>query len=274
MDLTLPTRKFRFNGWLGLTFILLVLATTSCNRKTRNVLFNTPKKYEKMGLAVVHLNGDSTKSAEDYSHRIRPDDRIALRFLNNFDISAGVTINKQGGAERGIGFLVDKEGLVSLPMLGRVNLKGMTKQEAQIKLEELYSEIFKNPNVEVSITGLSVAVQGEVRSPGVYQLQREKTTVLEMIANAGGITQFGKKKVVKVVRNIAQGEKPEIFIFDLRQLDAIETTELILRDKDVIYVEPRDIRVVAEAVSPYSSFFALLSTITTITVVAINIVGR
>ncbi|HHG85628.1 MAG TPA: hypothetical protein ENJ82_12845 [Bacteroidetes bacterium] len=274
MDLTQPTRINRFGALIGLICILMVTAITGCSKENRNILFNTPKQYEKMGLAVVHLNGDSTKSTEEYQHRIGPDDRIALRFLNNFDISAGVTITKQGSAESGVSFLVDKGGMVSLPMLGRVEVKGLTKQEAQVKLEELYSANFKNPSVEVSILGLSVAVQGEVRSPGVYQLQREKTTVLEMIATAGGITQYGKKKVVKVVRGIAQGVEPEIYIFDLRQLDAIETSELILRDKDIIYVEPRDIRVFAEALSPYSSFLTLLSTVTTITVVAINIVGR
>ncbi|MEM7037110.1 MAG: hypothetical protein AAF570_09045, partial [Bacteroidota bacterium] len=100
---------------------------------------------------------------------------------------------------------------------------------------------------------------------------REKTTLLEILSAAGGITQFGKQRVVKVFRNVAMDKEPEIFIFDLRQLDAIETTELILRDKDVVYVEPRDIRVVANAVAPYSTFVTLLSTAATLTVIIINI---
>lgn len=274
MNLRNATHTLKAVALPGLLLCVMLLAVSGCSKKTRNVLFNTPKKYQKLGLAVVHLNADSSGGLENYEHRIQPDDRISLRFLNNFDISAGVTITKQGGAENGISFLVDKEGLVSLPMLGRVNVLGMTKREAQAVLEKQYGTIFNNPSVEVTVTGLSISVQGEVRDPGIYELEREKTTLLEMLAAAGGVTQYGKKKVVKVVRGTAQNKEPEILIFDLRKLESIETSDLILRDKDVVYVEPRDIRVVAEAVSPYSSFLAILSTVTTITVVAINIVGR
>ncbi|MEM1000233.1 MAG: polysaccharide biosynthesis/export family protein [Bacteroidota bacterium] len=296
------------NNLKGITISLILagclLAVTGCNKRTRNVLFNTPKQFQKMGLAVVHLNpysvyiadsmaiadslnrvaalarGDSSVleippfERNNYEHRIQPDDRIALRFLNNFDISSGVTITKQGGAENGITFLVDREGFVSLPMLGRVYVKGKTKQEAQVMLERRYSENFKNPSVEVSLVSLSVSVQGEVRNPGIYELARERTSLLEVLAAAGGVTQYAKKRVIKVVRGVAQNQEPEILIFDLRKLDAIETTDMILRDKDVVYVEPRDIRVVADAVAPYSSFLAILSTVSTITVVAINVVSR
>ena len=274
MNLRIATKTLKTVLVPGLLLCVMLLAVTGCSKKTRNVLFNTPKKYQKLGLAVVHLNADSSGGLENYEHRIQPDDRISLRFLNNFDISSGVTITKQGGAENGISFLVDKEGLVSLPMLGRIDVLGMTKREAQEILEAKYSTIFNNPSVEVTVTGLSISVQGEVRDPGIYELEREKTTLLEMLAAAGGVTQYAKKKVVKVVRGTAQNKEPEILIFDLRKLESIETSDLILRDKDVVYVEPRDIRVVAEAVSPYSSFLAILSTVTNITVVAINIVGR
>lgn len=225
-----------------------------------------------MGLAVVHLNPDTTALVDDnYQHRIQPDDRISLRFLNNFDISQGVTITEGGAGNMGITFLVDKEGAVTLPMLGRVDLEGYTKKSAQELLERLYSAHFKAPNIEVTIMDLSVSVQGEVGSPGIYQLQRERTTLLEVLAAAGGITAFGKQDVVKVIRGTAQDKNPEIFIFDLRQMEASKTSELILRDKDVIYVEPRDVQVLGSRISPYSSFLSILTTVATLTVVVINL---
>ncbi|MEM7036043.1 MAG: polysaccharide biosynthesis/export family protein, partial [Bacteroidota bacterium] len=117
------------------TILLSVLLGSGCQNRTRNVLFNTPKRYQKMNVAVVHLNADTTADNELYQHRIQADDRIAIRFLNNFDISERITMTQQGGGESGISFLVDKTGHVSLPMLGKVYLEGMTKAEAQVALE-------------------------------------------------------------------------------------------------------------------------------------------
>jgi polysaccharide export outer membrane protein len=264
------TKYFMQRANLMLTVMLALLATLAgCNKDYRNVLFNTPREYQKMGLAVIRLNPDSSYSNERYQHRIQPDDQIAVRFLNNFDISEGVTMTEQGA--QGITFLVDKEGYVSMPMVGRIPVAGETKQTAQAKLEEAYSKHFKSPNVEVTILNLSVSVQGEVGSPGVYPLKRERTTLLEILAEAGGISPFGKQHVVKVIRGAGQDKDPEVFIFDLRQMGAVKTSDLILRDKDVIYVEPRDIQVVGAKIAPYSNFLTILSTIATISVVVINL---
>jgi polysaccharide export outer membrane protein len=258
------------NAKLFMAWGLLALALLSgCSRPYRSVLFNTPKKYERLGLAVVHINPDTSSLAKSYQHRIQADDLISLRFLNNFDIAEGLTITESAG--QGIPFLVDKEGDVNLPMIGKIKLIGDTKQSAQTKIEEAYSKHFKNPNVEVSILNLSVSVQGEVRTPGIYQLRRERTTLLEVLAAAGGISQFGKEHVVKVVRGSGQDKEPELYIFDLRQIDAVKTSDLVLKDKDVVYVEPRDVQVLGSKIQPYSSFLSILTTVGTLTVVVINI---
>ena len=257
---------------MAMILVMCLLSLSACNRHYRNVLFNTPVKYQKMGLAVVHMNPDTTaKSDDNYQHRIQPDDLISLRFLNNFDIAEGVTMANGEGSGGGINFWVDKEGHVSLPMLGLVNLKGHTKKTAQVLLQQRYAQHFKDPNIEVTILNLSVSVQGEVGNPGIYELRRERTTLLEVLAAAGGVSQFGKQSVVKVIRGTGQDREPEIFIFDLRQLASIKTSDLILRDKDVIYVEPRDIQVLGSRITPYSSFLTILTTITTLSVIFINL---
>jgi polysaccharide biosynthesis/export protein len=253
-----------------MTLLLCLCSLSACHRQYRNVLFNTPVKYQQMGLAVVHLNPDTNATADEtYQHRIQPDDLISLRFLNNFDIAEGVMM-ADGGQNGGINFWVDKEGYVSLPMLGLINIKGHTKKTAQTLLQQRYSQHFKDPNIEVSILNLSVSVQGEVANPGIYELRRERTTLLEMLAAAGGISDGGKQQVVKVIRGTGQDKDPEIFIFDLRQLESITTSDLILRDKDVIYVEPRDIQVVGSRLTPYSGFLSILTTVAALTGIILN----
>lgn len=277
MDLKQRTLNRLAPSLLVGTLLCLATLISGCNKKTRNVLFDTTaymkkhKELKKSKPPLIHINKNPDFDPKNYQHRIRPDDRISIRFLNNFDITQGVTITEQGAGNTGVSFLVDKEGKVNLPMLGKVQLEGYTKQEAREKLEKMYTKDFVNPSIEVTVQNLSVTVQGEVKNPGVFELARERTTLLEIIAEAGGITQYGKNRKVKVVRNVAADVDPEILIFDLTQLDAIESEYLVLRDKDIIYVEPRDIRVIATAITPYTGFLSLLSTVATVTVVVINI---
>ncbi|HEX2899224.1 MAG TPA: polysaccharide biosynthesis/export family protein [Bacteroidia bacterium] len=241
-------------------------------QRLRNVLFNTPKSYEKQSIPLIHLNPDSARIAAGYEHRIESDDQIGIRFLNNIDITKGLTM-VEGSSPTGVPFLVNKNGEIDLPQVGKLKVLGMTKQEAKEAIEKQYSVQYRDPKVEIAILNLSVSVQGEVGSPGVYPLLRERTSLIEVLSAAGGVSQFGKRNVVKVLRGVGQRKEPEILIFDLRQLDAIKTEDMYLRNKDIVYVEPRDIRVIADALQPYTNVLSLLSTISTLTVVVLNL-GR
>ncbi len=250
----------------GIGFLLV-----SCNRPSRNFLFDTPRKYERLRAPIVHIGGDSTKSnADEYEHVIQTDDRLSIRFINDVEFASQLQATAQQN-NSGMEFVVDRNGNISLPLLGLVNVGGQTRFEVQEMLFAEYSKSFKNPSIEVRLVGLSVSVQGEVARPNIYPLPREKTTLVEVIATAGGITAFGKKRVVKVVRGAGNGNEPEIFIFDLTQLDAIESSEMILRDKDIVYVEPRNIRAIANALAPYSTFLAFLSSVGSIAVITYSI---
>jgi polysaccharide export outer membrane protein len=241
-------------------------------QRLRNVLFNTPRSYEKQRLPVVHINPDSARIKAGYEHRIQIDDQIGIRFLNNLDITKGLT-QSETGAVGGVGvpFLVNKNGEVDLPGVGKLKVLGMTKQEVKEAVEAKYAVEYRDPKVEIAIMNLSVSVQGEVNSPGVYPLVREKTSLLEVLSSAGGISAFGKRRVVKVIRGVGMLREPEILIFDLRQLDAIRTEDMFLQDRDIVYVEPRDIRVLADAISPYTTILSILTTLGTLTVVALNL---
>jgi polysaccharide export outer membrane protein len=241
-------------------------------QRLRNVLFNTPRSYEKQRLPLVHINPDSVRIAAGYEHRIAIDDMIGIRFLNNLDITKGLTQAESGGsAVGGVPFLVNKNGEIDLPAVGKLRILGMTKQEVKAAVESKYAKEYRDPKVEIAVLNLSVSVQGDVQTPGVYPLVREKTTLLEVLSAAGGISQFGKRRVIKVVRGVGQLKEPEILIFDLRQMDAIRTEDMYLQDRDIVYVEPRDIRILADYISPYTAMLSILTTLGTITVLILNI---
>ncbi len=251
---------------------MALMVTAVHAQRLRNVLFNTPKAYERQRLPVVHINPDSARIVAGYEHRIQVDDQIGIRFLNNFDITKGLTQTESGSVGGGgVPFLVNKNGDIDLPAVGKLNILGMTKQEVKTEVEQKYSVQYRDPKVEIAILNLTVSVQGEVSAPGVYALVREKTTLLEILSRAGGIGTYGKARLVKIVRGAGQLTEPEILIFDLRQLDAIRTEDMYLQDRDVIYVEPRDVRVFANSISPYTTLLSILTTFGALTAVILNL---
>ena len=256
--------------WSGAMIGILLCFTILQSGCRSQRLFYTPKSYEKLDDPVVRINVDESVDNANYQHKIIPDDRLSIRFMNNIEFANGL----QTPSGQGSIFLVDLKGFINLPLVGPVNVGGMTREEVQNKLMERYGESFTNPSIEVQITGLSVSVQGEVSRPGIIELPRERTSLVEVLASAGGITAYGKKDVVKVIRGVSQEEDSEIYIFDLTQLDAIESTDLILRDKDIVYVEPRGIRIFGNLLAPYATFLSLLSTAGSLALVTFGILRQ
>lgn len=266
------TTKLPFPSRIGqfLIFSLLLSGLLSgCSYKKKNVLFKTKTKIETGGVPIYRLNAQAPPEDSLYLHHIQPDDRIAVRFLNNFDISTGVNMASGGGSVNEMGFLVGTDGKVRLPLLGPVYLQGHTRVSAANYLEELYKPHIRNPNIEVSVLNISVSVMGEVVNPGLYVLNKERTNLLEVLAMADGVNRFGRLKEVKVIRGDLKD--PEIIIFDLRQIEAIGTEDLIVHDNDIVYVEPRDIKLLGDAILPYTS---LISAFTALALVIVTIQQR
>lgn len=135
------------------------------------------------------------------------------------------------------GYLVDKDGFVDLPVLGRIKLTGYTTNEAkEIVLNEA-NKYFKQPTVIVRYANFKFSVTGEVLKPGVYVTPNEKVSILDAIALAGDMTIFGKRDNVLLIRENADGSKTPYRV-NLFKSDIISAPYFYLRQNDFIYVEP------------------------------------
>jgi len=151
-------------------------------------------------------------------------------------------------------YLVRLDGSIYLPMVGNVNLQGLTIHDANLKLVELYSDFFVDPYVITKYTNKRVTVLG---APGgqIIPLTNENVTIAEMIAMAGGLQRTGNASKITLIR----GE--EVFLIDFSSVDGYYKTNQIVKAGDIIYIEPIN-RVITEN----SSTIALvLSSITTVT---------
>ena len=260
------SKLFSFNK---LAVVLAIFLLASCTYKGKNILFKTSHKIKAKNPITV-INGEKD-TITDYKHRIKVGDRIQIRFLNNYDIGQGAmqsATSAGNNAQIGIadkGYMVNYDSTVTLPLLGRLNLVGLSRLECAKKLEKEYSKYIINPIVDVNIASLSVTILGEVNISGKILLDKENTTVVDIIALAGGFKDTGKKKDIKIIR----GE--EIIIIDMKQVESLYSNKIIIHDNDIIYVEPYGVKAALESVSTLAVASTILVGITQIVLLTLQI---
>ncbi len=247
----LNSRIIRLTGLVVFVFSVL----SSCSYKNKNTLFKTPKKLKTDKPVAVF--GAQTSDTVIYRHRIKPGDRLQIRFLNNYDIGQAAIQSATSQANRDInaekGYLVNYDSTVTLPLIGRTNLVGKTRLEAAKFLEAKYSEWgIINPIIDLNIASLSVTVLGEVNVPGKILLDKENTTLVDVIALAGGLTQGSKKNNIKIIRG------KEVILVNVKLVDPLYSPAIVIQDNDIIYVEPFGIKAALDPVGSGSAGITLL----------------
>lgn len=239
-----------------LYILLFSLVLFSCRS---SVLYKTPvdKIYKKQLKKGTYTYSSDTSL---YEHRVQVDDRLSIKFLNDFE-----DINKpeNNTISEPPTYLVDKLGNIRIPMLGKVFVKGKTAGEIADLLEKEFKKFEKSPNIVVEIVNLEVFLQGEVKKPGKYQLTKERTHITEIIAEAGGITPNGKSEFVKIIRGGLI--HPKVIYLDMTKIQGLKSNDLYLRKGDVIYIEPRGITIASNKIRPYTAFTSIITTLVTVT---------
>lgn len=245
---------------LGIFYMLLVMA--GCSYKNKPVLLKTPSKIKTNGAPIYRYNAPMDSVDANYQHRIQPDNRIKIIQLNRDIAEATSAILIADG------FLVDPNGNIRLPIVGEVFVQGLTRQEAARLLEKVYGIYFKDPMFQIEILNLYAMVIGEsgTNSGGYFvNLDKEKTHLLEVLGKAGGVPSFTKIRYVKIIRG--NYKDPQIIIVDMSQIAVIKEDDLVMQNGDLIYLEPKGIRIVSEAVTPYVGLFAFLNLFGTIVLI-------
>jgi polysaccharide export outer membrane protein len=137
------------------------------------------------------------------------------------------------------GFLVDANGNIEYPRLGSFHAEGLTKQELAAQIKKKLTEpveLLKDPTVIIRFLNYKVTVIGQVGHEGVVTVPGERLTILEAVGLAGGITDYGKKEKIKIIREI--NGKREIGMIDLSSKDLFESPYYNLMQNDVVIVEP------------------------------------
>lgn len=163
------------------------------------------------------------------------------------------------------GYQVDSLGTISLPIIGTVEVEGLTLKQIKEKIQKKSLEFLKDPAIKVKLLSFKVNVSGEVRNPGVYYSYNEKLSILEAISMAYGVTENAKVKNVMVIRQTEKGSNT--YNVDLTSKSLFASNAYYLQPNDMVYIRPGKNKKLELNTTSYSLF---LTTITTI-LLAVNL---
>lgn len=230
--------------WLFWALVLSVLS--SCT---------TYKKLPYVTEAEVLTSEEFAKVARNYEAKIMPKDMLTIT-VSTPTRSASADFNLfypslQDGIGEGsststqmLPYIVDNNGIVDFPIVGKLQLGGLTKVEAQQRIyDELYPKyIVEKPIINIRFSTYKVTVLGEVANPGVYSSENEQMSLFDALAMAGDLTIYGKRDNVLLIRENDKGEKlvKRINLQDRALL--LDNEVYYLQQNDKLYVQPNKAR--------------------------------
>jgi len=231
----------------------IALLFSSCGWLNSSIMLKTGKDYQ------YSKSPDSTKNAD---YIISANDVIEFRIFSNdgfklIDLTSLNQSNRDYQMNNRMDFLVEFDGNVKLPILGRTKLTGLTIREAELMLEEKYASYYVKPFILMSVQNKRVIIfPGNAGDAKVIPLLNNNTTLIEALALAGGISDDGKAHKVKLIRRIV--DKDEVYLIDLSKIEGIKQANLVLQANDIIYVEPRK-KIASKALAEIAPVISLLT---------------
>lgn len=225
--------------------------------------------------------------------RVRPDDKISIivnsrdpQLTDLFNLpyvsrQLGQTlrsVTSTYGQSQGVsGYTVDSDGNIDFPVLGKIHVEGMTREEIGrcIKDELVGQDLVKDPIVTVEFMNLTVSVMGEVAKPGRYAIERDRITILDALSMAGDLTIYGRRDAVMVQR--MEGDTLQVYQLNLVSgQDVYNSPAFYLQQNDLVYVAPNDVKVRESTVNgnnirSTSFWISLGSLLTSVAVLITNI---
>ncbi len=208
-------------------FITAILGFSSC--KTTNLFVEKNTNNNVTALDSVFFSDGA------YQYHIRKDDKITISVWGQDDISVGSTYGIYNSNEvYGKWLMVDAKGNIEIPKIGTFHVEKMTIIQLKDTLKTIYSDWIKIPVIDVKVLNREITVLGEVRDPQVINVDKERNTLMEMIARCKGFEFYANSKYVKVLRQV--GEHVHVANIDLSKGGDLLKRNIDLYPGDVVVV--------------------------------------
>ena len=251
-------------------YIFIILIFISCVSKKDITYFQNDKI-------------DQSLVSNSYKTIIKPDDVLQITItaldveaVKPFNLSA-VTYSTSSNSAIGVAqqqtYLVDTNGEIDFPVLGKLKIGGLTRDELIVFLKnKLEPDYILNPNINIRISNYKVTVLGDVRMPGSYTIQNERITILEALGLAGDLNISAQRNNVLVQRE-ENGKKIQYRV-DLLSNDLFTSPVYYLQQNDVVYVEPNYAKIQSASANSNTSLFISITGLLASLITAIALLTR
>lgn len=237
-------------GVCTLLIFLIVFVVSSCSTNRNLVYFNNlppggdtaqivnkmSAKIEKGDVLGITITTLSPEYNQLFSTGAAPQAPVTTAIVPATATAAGISNASADPARNG--YLVDENGQVNLPVLGKVDVLGLTRKEAQDKLTAEVAKTAKTPIVNIRFLNYKVTVIGEVARPGSFNVPDERVNVLEALGMAGDLTPYAIRENILVIRE-KDGTRTMQRI-NLADKNVFNSPYFYLQQNDVVYVQPEN----------------------------------
>ncbi len=252
-----------------LLLIITVFVLSACTSQEKLAYLNN----------LPETGGVETFPMEIPDYKIQPRDILYITIrammpdgtINDFLSSTSRTTGTYTQSEAGqylYGYDVNGEGNVLIPVLGIMNVAGITLEEARTLIQKEANKHFNNSMIECKLLSFKFTVIGEVRSPGTYINYNNYLTVFEAIGRAGGVSDYGRRDKLQVIRPIEGGTKT--FTLNLQDKAILSSEAYFLLPNDVIIVEPESKKIFSLNLPTISFIVTAVTSFFTSTLLLIN----
>lgn len=200
-----------------------------------------------------NVNSDSTRTIDNkkYEIKIVPDDELLITVtslvpeatiaynlpLDNPALRGNLKVQTQPTQQT---YIVNKDGYINFPVLGKIKVEAKTTTQITDFITQKVSEAVTDPYVRVELLNFKINVLGEVRNPGPIRIDGQRFSILDAIANAGDLTEFGQRENILLIRE-ENGTKT-YHRLNINDNSIITSPYFYLQQNDVIYIEPNKIK--------------------------------
>ena len=243
---------------IGLIAVLFAVLFASCVPQ-KKMLYLKEAEMVAENLSKEYVNDRSV----DY--KLQPGDNLFIRFINTIDERSAASLTGEANSryyssEASIylqSYTLDEDGRIELPLVGKIELKNMTIDQAKYLIQKELDKYINQTTVIVKLSNFNLTLLGEVTRPGMYKVYQTQINLFEAVSMAGNMTNFAKKSEVKIIRQTDNGS--EIITVDMGKADILSSPYYYLKPNDIVYVEPLKIKQWGFSSFPYSTIFSLAS---------------
>lgn len=253
-------------SWRQVGMGVLMLFLFSCSKRSITYFSNLTPEEEGKYTSAVGVELIKIQKEDELEIKVTTLNPESNLLFNYGVISGGEELDLDAiGSYNLARYIVDSDGNIDFPILGKVTLAGLTREEAKAKLTELLSKLVTDPRVELSISNFKITVLGEVNNPSTFTIESDKITILEALGLAGDMTVYGMRENVMIIRQDEEGKK--LFRINMQDKALLNSSNYYLKQNDVLYVEAVNKKVKQADINPTT--IAILSIVSSVAVALI-----